>query len=200
MIAFGPDGYLYIGTGDGGGAGDPWDNAHRAGTVLGKILRIDVAGRPYSVPAGNPFVGRTGARPEIWALGLRNPWRFSFDRATGELWIGDVGQGAWEEIDVEDPRQGGGRDYGWRTMEGLHCFRPRCGCSPSGLVLPIHEYGHDLGCSVTGGYVYRGSALPDLVGRYLFSDYCPGTIWSLERGRAPDAAPRVTTCSRAAAR
>ena len=191
MIAFGPDGYLWIGTGDGGGAGDPWDNARRAATLLGKILRIDVSGRPYTVPAGNPLVGRAGARPEIWALGLRNPWRFSFDRATGELWIGDVGQGAWEEIDVEAPRQGGGLDYGWRTMEGRHCFRPRFGCGTAGLALPVHEYGHDEGCAVTGGYVYRGHALSALVGRYLFADYCSGTVWALERGAAADAAPRV---------
>ena len=181
MIAFGPDGFLYHGTGDGGSAGDPWDNARDRRQLLGKILRIDVAAEPYAIPPGNPFA-RGGGAPEVWAYGLRNPWRFSFDRATGELWIGDVGQNAWEEIDVEDPRRGGGRDYGWKTMEGLHCFSPRRGCDPQGLELPVHEYGHDAGCSVTGGYVYRGRELPDLVGSYLFSDYCKGTIWSLVRG------------------
>lgn len=181
MIAFGPDGFLWIGTGDGGRAGDPWDNARDLGSRLGKMLRIDVSTNPYRVPPDNPYVGRRGAAPEIWALGLRNPWRFSFDRETGELWIGDVGQGAWEEIDVEDPKAGGGRNYGWRTMEGRHCFDPRRGCDAAGLTLPVHEYGHGLGCSVTGGYVYRGRAIPELAGRYLFSDYCRGTIWALER-------------------
>ena len=181
MLAFGPDGFLYHGTGDGGSAGDPWNNAQDTDSPLGKILRLDVRVEPYAIPPDNPFA-RGGGAPEVWAYGLRNPWRFSFDRATGELWIGDVGQNAWEEVNVEDPRRGGGRNYGWKTMEGLHCFSPRTGCDPEGLQLPVHEYGHDLGCSVTGGYVYRGQAIPELAGRYLFSDYCRGTIWSLERG------------------
>jgi len=180
MIAFGPDGMLWIATGDGGSAGDPWDNARDRDSLLGKILRLDVSGTGYAVPPDNPFV-RGGGRPEIWALGLRNPWRFSFDRATGELWIGDVGQADWEEIDVEDPKAGGGRHYGWKTMEGRHCYSPKTGCDPSGLVLPVHEYGHDLGCSVTGGYVYRGAALPALRGSYLFADFCRGTLWALRR-------------------
>jgi len=189
MLAFGPDGMLWIGTGDGGRAGDPWDHARDLDSLLGKILRIDVSGAAdapagYRVPADNPFVGRRGARGEIWALGLRNPWRFSFDRASGELWIGDVGQNAWEEIDVEDPGQGGGRHYGWRTMEGFHCFDPARGCPTEGLTLPVHEYSHDVGCSVTGGYVYRGRAIPALAGRYLFADYCTGTVWGLERDAA----------------
>lgn len=196
MIAFGPDGYLWIGTGDGGSAGDPWDHARDPGSRLGKMLRIDVSSHPYRVPADNPFLGRRGAAPEVWALGLRNPWRFSFDRESGELWIGDVGQGAWEEIDVEDPKQGGGRHYGWRTMEGNHCFDPRRGCDTTGLTPPVHEYGHDLGCSVTGGYVYRGRAIPDLAGRYLFSDYCRGTIWSLERSAGDPARVQVLVESR----
>lgn len=196
MIAFGPDGYLWIGSGDGGRAGDPWDNARDLGSRLGKMLRIDVSTRPYRVPPDNPFVGRRGAAAEVWALGLRNPWRFSFDRETGELWIGDVGQGAWEEIDVEDPRAGGGRHYGWRTMEGRHCFDPRRGCDPGGLTLPIHEYGHDQGCSVTGGYVYRGLAIPALSGHYLFSDYCRGTVWALRRDESGAARVEVLLESR----
>jgi glucose/arabinose dehydrogenase len=186
MIAFGPDGKLWIGTGDGGSGGDPWDNARDRRSLLGKMLRIAPTADGYEVPADNPFAGERGARGEIWALGLRNPWRFSFDRATGELWIGDVGQNAWEEIDVEDPREGGGLHYGWKTTEGRHCYAPRQGCDTSGLTLPIHEYGRDEGCSVTGGYVYRGRAIPGLAGHYLFSDYCNGTVWSLvrEQGRA----------------
>jgi glucose/arabinose dehydrogenase len=189
MLAFGPDGYLWIGTGDGGSAGDPWDNAQNPKSLLGKMLRIDVRTKPYAIPPDNPWVGRAGYRPELWAIGLRNPWRYSFDRETGELWIGDVGQNAWEEIDVEDPKAGGGRNYGWRTMEGNHCFSPRQLCLGAGLEPPVWEYGHDRGCSVTGGYVYRGRALPGLAGRYLFGDYCSGTIWALER--TPDGEVRV---------
>lgn len=171
MIAFGPDGRLWAGTGDGGSGGDPWDNARNPESLLGKMLRLDV-----SANAGTP-----AAAPEIWALGLRNPWRFSFDRATGEIWIGDVGQNAWEEIDVADSRRPAPLHFGWRTMEGLHCYDPRPGCDAQGLELPIHEYGHDAGCSVTGGYVYRGRAIPALAGTYLFADYCNGTVWSLVR-------------------
>jgi glucose/arabinose dehydrogenase len=181
MIAFGPDGHLWIGTGDGGSAGDPWNNAQDTGSLLGKILRLEVGREPYGIPADNPFADGRRGRPEVWAFGLRNPWRFSFDRATGELWVADVGQYAWEEISVEDPRLGGGLNYGWKTMEGLHCFSPRKGCDASGLHLPVYEYGHDQGCSVTGGYVYRGQELPDLVGRYVFSDYCSGRLWALRR-------------------
>jgi glucose/arabinose dehydrogenase len=182
MITFGPDGYLWYGTGDGGRAGDPWDNARNPASLLGKILRLDVRREPYGIPPENPFALMGGGRAEIWALGLRNPWRFSFDRVTGELWIGDVGQNAWEEVDVEDPRRGGGYHYGWRTMEGPGCYSPRRDCDREGLTLPIHAYGHDQGCSVTGGYVYRGRAIPALVGTYLFSDYCSGTLWGLRRG------------------
>ncbi len=182
MIAFGPDGYLWVGTGDGGSAGDPWGNAQNPKSLLGKMLRIDVRSRPYAIPADNPWLGRDGFRPELWALGLRNPWRFSFDRATGELWIGDVGQFAWEEIDLADSKQGG-QNFGWKHMEGAHCYDPKQGCEAGGLELPIHEYGHDRGCSVTGGYVYRGSDLPSLSGSYLFSDYCRGTVWTLERSQ-----------------
>jgi glucose/arabinose dehydrogenase len=181
MLAFGPDGYLWIGTGDGGSAGDPWGNAQNPKSLLGKMLRIDVRTRPYSIPADNPWRNESGHRPELWAIGLRNPWRYSFDRVTGELWIGDVGQFAWEEIDAVDSRRGG-RNFGWNRMEAAHCYEPKRGCVSAGLELPIHEYGHDRGCSVTGGYVYRGNAIPALAGRYLFSDYCSGTVWSLERG------------------
>ena len=173
---FGPDGMLYIGMGDGGSGGDPLNNGQRLDTLLGKFLRIDVdGGSPYRVPPDNPFVDRPGARPEIWAYGQRNPWRFSFDRATGRLFLADVGQNRWEEIDLIEK----GGNYGWRLMEGAHCFNPETGCNTTGLILPIMEYGRDLGCSITGGYVYRGTRIRDLVGRYLFSDYCTGRLWSL---------------------
>jgi glucose/arabinose dehydrogenase len=194
MILFGPDGYLWIGTGDGGSGGDPWNNAQNPKSLLGKMLRIDVRSQPYAVPADNPWAGRRGYRPELWAIGLRNPWRYSFDRATGELWIGDVGQVAWEEIHVEPPGSGG-RNYGWRILEGSHCFSPGSGCPTAGLELPIHEYGHDHGCSVTGGYVYRGRDIPELAGAYLFADYCGGTVWTLERG--VDGRPTVAPLLRA---
>lgn len=178
---FGPDGMLYIGLGDGGSARDPFDNGQRLDTLLGKLLRIDVDGSaPYRVPSDNPFVNRAGARGEIWAYGLRNPWRFSFDRANGRLLLGDVGQNRWEEIDII---QRGG-NYGWRIMEGAHCHIPEVGCDQTGLEPPIAEYatGQD-GCSVTGGFVYRGSRIPALVGRYVFGDYCSGRIWMLTETR-----------------
>lgn len=171
---FGPDGMLYIGMGDGGSARDPFDNGQRLDTLLGKLLRIDVDGdTPYRVPSNNPFVNRAGARGEIWAYGLRNPWRFSFDRANGRLFLGDVGQNRWEEIDII---QRGG-NYGWRIMEGAHCHIPTAGCDQTGLELPIAEYatGQD-GCSVTGGFVYRGNRIAALTGRYVFGDYCSGRI------------------------
>ena len=173
---FGPDGMLYIGTGDGGSGGDPLNNGQRRDTLLGKLLRVDVdAGTPYRVPPDNPFVGRAAVRGEIWASGLRNPWRFSFDRATGRLFLADVGQNAWEEVDVI--RKGG--NYGWNIMEGAHCFQPPAGCNRAGLQLPIAEYRTSLGCAITGGYVYRGSRIGELVGRYLFADYCGGQLWVL---------------------
>jgi glucose/arabinose dehydrogenase len=183
QLQFGPDGYLYIGMGDGGSGGDPLDNAQRLTTLLGKMLRIDVdGGVPYAIPPDNPFRGSPPARPEIWASGLRNPWRFGFDRATGDLFIGDVGQGAWEEIDYQPAGSPGGENYGWRLMEGAHCFNPSSGCNPGTLTLPILEYGHALGCSVTGGYRYRGAGIPAIQGQYLFSDWCSGRIW----GASPD--------------
>ena len=173
---FGPDGMLYIGMGDGGSGGDPMNAGQRLDTLLGKLLRIDVDGAaPYAIPPDNPFVNRAGARGEIWAYGLRNPWRFSFDRATGRLFLADVGQNQWEEINIIER----GGNYGWRTMEGAHCFNPSTGCDRTGLALPIAEYDHEQGCSVTGGYVYRGSRIRALVGRYLFADYCSGRIWVL---------------------
>ena len=176
MIAFGPDGFLYVGLGDGGSGGDPRGNGQDLGTLLGSILRIDVqgasAGAPYRVPADNPFVGVAGAREEIWAYGLRNPWRFSFDPATGDLWAADVGQADREEIDLVLP----GRNYGWNTMEGTNCFLT-ADCDRSGLEPPVVEYGHGLGCSVTGGYVYRGAAVPALSGVYVYADFCTGRIW-----------------------
>jgi glucose/arabinose dehydrogenase len=198
-IAFGPDGFLYVGFGDGGSAGDPGNRAQSLGTLLGKLLRIDVNRRtgtlPYGIPATNPFVGRTGL-DQIWAYGLRNPWRWSFDRATGDLWIGDVGQDTWEEVDrapaTHGRNAGRGLNFGWRTMEASHCYSPSSGCSRTGKTLPLTEYRHTNGrCSITGGFVYRGSRYPDLVGAYLFADYCSGEIWYLDRGAARGTAPRL---------
>ena len=204
QIAFGADGYLYIATGDGGGGGDPDENGQDATSLLGKILRIDVEWDPslpvtpyqvylplvlngegnpqilaYRIPSDNPFVGKAGYREEIWALGLRNPWRFSFDRSTGDLYIGDVGQSSWEEIDFQVASSLGGENYGWNEMEGSHCYLP--GCETSGMTLPVFEYPThvDGSCSVTGGYVYRGVDYPSLQGVYLFADYCNGRITGL---------------------
>ncbi len=182
-LAFGPaDGYLYIGLGDGGSGGDPQNYAQNPDSLLGKILRIDTESGavPYGLPAGNPYLARPGYRPEIWALGLRNPWRFSFDRETRDLYIGDVGQSQWEEIDYQPAASGGGENYGWRIYEGRHDFLPLPGgLPPERYAAPIAEYAHSLGCSVTGGYVYRGSAYPGLRGIYLYGDYCSGRIWGL---------------------
>ncbi len=181
LVLFGPDGRLYAGLGDGGGGGDPDENGQDLGTLLGKILRLDVDGsQPYSVPPDNPFVGQAGARGEIWAYGLRNPWRFSFDRQTGDLYIADVGQNAFEEVNAVAAGVAPGLNYGWNIMEGTHCFEPEQGCDQNGLTLPVIEYGRSDGCSVTGGYVYRGSALPDLGGTYFYSDFCEGFIRSFE--------------------
>jgi glucose/arabinose dehydrogenase len=181
-VAFGPDGYLYISTGDGGSGGDPHDNGQRLDTLLGKILRIDVDGATgdarYAVPPDNPFVDVADAAPEIWLLGLRNPWRMSFDRETGDLWIGDVGQGEWEEVDVA--RGGvGGLNFGWRRVEGFECFDGD-DCDDPSYVMPVTAYGHDLGCSVVGGIVYRGTDQPLLTGGYIYSDWCGGNVWLLD--------------------
>ena len=198
-IVFGPDGDLYVGFGDGGGAGDPGNRAQNLGTMLGKLLRIDVNRRtgtlPYGIPATNPFVGRAGL-DQIWAVGLRNPWRWSFDRATGDLWIGDVGQDTWEEVDravaSRGRNAGRGLNFGWRVMEASHCYAPSSGCSRTGKTLPLTEYRHTNGrCSVTGGFVYRGTRFPDLVGAYLFADYCSGEVWYVDRGAARGTAPRL---------
>ncbi|MBI4495127.1 MAG: PQQ-dependent sugar dehydrogenase [Chloroflexi bacterium] len=182
-LVFGPDGYLWIGLGDGGGAGDQFHNAQDGHSLLGKLLRLDVdSAEPYAVPHDNPFVGSSEVQPEVWALGLRNPWRYSFDRATNDLFIADVGQNAFEEIDLLRSTEPGGQNYGWPIMEGLHCFPASQPCDRSGLELPIAEYGHNLGCSATGGFVYRGQAFPQLVGLYLFGDFCSGRVWSLREG------------------
>jgi glucose/arabinose dehydrogenase len=178
-LAFGPDGYLYIGMGDGGYGGDPFGHGQNRGTLLGKLLRIDIErGDPYAIPPTNPFVGQSGARGEVWALGLRNPWQFSFDRATGDLYIGDVGQERYEEINFQPAASRGGENYGWVVMEGNQCNPPDRSCNQTGLVLPVAVYGH-VGCaSVTGGYVYRGYREP-LVGAYFYADYCRGRFWAL---------------------
>ncbi|MCB0194010.1 MAG: PQQ-dependent sugar dehydrogenase [Anaerolineae bacterium] len=183
QVAFGPDGYLYVGMGDGGSANDPENRAQDLGALLGKILRLDVdAGAPYGVPESNPFVADSQARPEIWSYGWRNPWRFSFDTATGDLYVADVGQNQYEEVHVELDGTGGGQNYGWRIMEGLHCFNPT-NCDPQALelVLPIAEYDHTQGCSITGGYTYRGQQSPNLDGIYFYGDYCTGIIWGLRQ-------------------
>jgi glucose/arabinose dehydrogenase len=179
LVLFGPDRKLYIGLGDGGGAGDPYDNGQNLGTLLGKILRIDVDARsPYAIPADNPF-RRGGARGEVWVYGLRNPWRFSFDRETGDFYVADVGQNRREEVNAVSKAELAGRNYGWNTMEGSECFEPRRGCTRSGLTLPVLDYANGTeGCSVTGGYVYRGSAVPELQGTYFFSDFCAGFVRS----------------------
>jgi glucose/arabinose dehydrogenase len=190
MVAFGPDGYLYIGRGDGGSRGDPQNRAQNPHEWLGKILRIDVDHeQPYAIPKGNPFVAG-GGRPEIFAFGIRNPWRFSFDRETGMLWLADVGQYKWEEVDLVVA----GGNYGWRIMEGTHCYNPDEGCSPDGLIFPIAEYGHEQGrCSITGGYVYRGPSIQALRGTYVFGDYCSGELFTLSASanRRTSTVPRV---------
>ena len=169
LVMFGPDGRLYVGMGDGGGGGDPREAGQDPTQLLGKLLRLDVdAARPYAIPAGNPYAGRTDGRAEIWALGLRNPWRFSFDRTANLLYLADVGQNRLEEVNVV-PASQAGVNYGWDLMEGSDCFEPSSGCNQAGLTLPVATYTHTDGCSVTGGFVYRGSRFPELVGRYVFT-------------------------------
>lgn len=178
LVAFGPDGMLYIGMGDGGSGGDPQGNAQDRGSLLGKLLRIDVDGAaPYAVPGDNPFVGEEGARGEVWAYGLRNPWRFAFDRGTGDFYVADVGQNRLEEVNAV-AGAGRGLDYGWNVMEGDECFEPGEGCQTAGRTLPVVVYDHGDGCSVSGGHVYRGGAIPDLRGTYFYSDFCSGFVRS----------------------
>jgi glucose/arabinose dehydrogenase len=190
MIAFGPDGHLYIGMGDGGSGGDPKGNGQDTSVLLGKMLRIDVAGdrtetrdTEYGIPPDNPFADSTKDAREIWATGLRNPWRFSFDRATGDLWIGDVGQNAWEEIDFQEAGSTGGKNYGWNVFEGTHTYPPDAPMPSDAekYVQPLVEYDRKAGQSVTGGYVYRGIAQPDLLGTYFYGDYSTGRVWGLRR-------------------
>lgn len=181
QIVFGPDGYFYVTLGDGGSGGDPENNGQDATTLLGSILRIDVDAAPdgstYGIPADNPFAGNTnGRREEIFAYGLRNPWRISFDEESGRLWAADVGQNAYEEVDVIEK----GRNYGWNVMEGFHCYKPSSGCDKEGIVEPVAEYDHSQGSSITGGYVYRGENVPQLSGKYVYADYTSGRIWTLD--------------------
>lgn len=191
-IGFDATGMLLVALGDGGAGGDPENRASDPGILLGKMLRLDVlgatGGAPYAIPADNPYTGQAGARPEILHIGLRNPFRASVDPATGDLWIGDVGQNAWEEVDTA-PGDARGLDYGWRRWEGRHCYDPATGCDPAGVTMPVTEYGHGAGCSVIGGVVYHGDAVPDLRGGYLFSDYCTGTLWGIDAGLAAAQAP-----------
>ena len=190
QLQFGPDGYLYIGMGDGGAGGDPDNRAQSLNDLLGKMLRIDVNTQRYTIPPSNPFFNDPSVRNEIWAYGLRNPWRFTFDRLTGDLWIADVGQGLWEEIDFQPATSIGGENYGWRRMEGTHCFNPPNNCNNGNLALPVIEYGHSGGaCSVTGGYVYRGARYPRLHDLYIYGDFCNGRIWGASR----DGAGRLVT-------
>jgi len=184
LVRFGPDGYLYAGFGDGGAGGDPLGNGQNPFTLLGTIVRLDVSGgpgKPYVIPPDNPFADGAKGAPEVWAWGLRNPWRFAFDRETGDLWIADVGQDWIEEIDFQPASSKGGENYGWNAMEGSSCYAED-DCDPSAFVPPVAEYTHDEGCSVTGGDVYRGTTLPALDGVYLFADFCIGSVWGL----APD--------------
>jgi len=194
QIAFGPDGYLYVALGDGGGGGDTYHNGQNLGSLLAKLLRLNVdAGSPYSIPPDNPFVGRTGAKEETWDYGLRNPWRFSFDRLNGDIYIGDVGQNLYEEVDYE-PHRAGGKNYGWSIMEGLHCYNSSM-CNRAGLTLPVAEYSHQDGCSITGGYIYRGSEIPELNGVYFYGDYCTGIVRSfkIDQGKAVNAQDWTST-------
>jgi len=177
LLMFGADGKLYVGLGDGGSGGDPQGNGQNPAVLLGKILRLDVdAAQPYAIPSDNPFAGQAGKRGEIWITGVRNPWRYAFDRDAGLLYVADVGQNQWEEVDVL-PASTGGQNLGWNLMEGTHCYGGT-GCVQQGLTLPVLEYSHADGCSITGGFVYRGSALPSLRGHYFYSDYCNGWLRS----------------------
>ncbi len=200
-IQFGPDGYLYISIGDGGKAGDPLNAGQDLSSLFGKIIRIDIEQKPYGIPKSNPFFGQKDKREEIWAWGLRNVWRFSFDKQTGDKYLADVGQNKWEEVNFEPASSKGGLNYGWRIMEANHCYDPKENCPTDGLIKPIIEYPNDAnhpafafriieelsfsetdveGCSVTGGYVYRGQKIKSMQGQYIFGDYCSGNIWTLK--------------------
>ena len=200
-IQFGPDGYLYISIGDGGKAGDPLNAGQDLSSLFGKIIRIDIEQEPYGIPKSNPFFGQKDKREEIWAWGLRNVWRFSFDKQTGDKYLADVGQNKWEEVNFEPASSKGGLNYGWRIMEANHCYDPKENCPTEGLIKPIIEYPNDAnhpafafriieelsfsetdveGCSVTGGYVYRGQKIKSMQGQYIFGDYCSGNIWTLK--------------------
>jgi hypothetical protein len=188
-VLFGPDEMLYIAMGDGGSGGDPQNHGQNRGDILGDLLRIDVNnGDPYAIPPNNPFVNTAGARGEIWGWGLRNPWRIAFDPAAGALYIADVGQNQWEEINVVQAGEGG-LNYGWRIMEGAHCYSPSTGCNMQNLVLPVMEYSHSDGCSLSGGFVYRGTRIPEISGHYFYGDFCRGWIRSFRfaNGQALDA-------------
>jgi hypothetical protein len=181
MIGFGADGMLYIGLGDGDIGGDPLSRTQDSTSLIGKMLRLDVdAGNPYGIPPDNPYVGRAGWRGEIWQLGLRNPWRWSFDRQLGDLYLGDVGENLWEEIDHRAAPVAGGNNFGWPIMEGKNCYQPAVNCFTGGVVLPVLEYPHGRACAVTGGYVYRGARYPDLQGTYFYGDYCGGWVRSFK--------------------
>ena len=188
-LLFGPDGMLYLGLGDGGWGGDPLGSGQDIGTLLGSVIRIDVRGasaeEPYAVPADNPMVDREGARPEIWAYGMRNPWRMSFDGETGFLWAGDVGQDRAEEIDIIQP----GGNFGWNITEGKSCFPQDEECDLTGITMPVWEYGRSHGCSIIGGYVYRGQAIPSLRGWYVYADYCTGLVWGIHAETAAEGGP-----------
>jgi glucose/arabinose dehydrogenase len=186
-LQFGNDGYLYISTGDGGSGGDPLNNGQSLNTLLGKLLRIDVDIDPgtYNIPSDNPFVGNGSALDEIWAYGLRNPWQYSFDSLTHDLYIADVGQNVWEEINFTSSESTGGENYGWRIMEGAHCY-PSDPCDDTGLQYPVAEYSHAFGCSITGIGVCRASTEPDITGIYFAGDYCSGRIWGLARNLADE--------------
>ena len=177
QLQFGPDGMLYLGTGDGGGAGDPLGSGQNTDALLGKILRLDVRTLPYRIPPDNPFVGQPGKRAEIWAYGVRNPWRFAFDGATRSLYIADVGQSSREEVNVA-AADAAGLNYGWNAWEGTMCYPSGTACSPAGITMPVLDYDHANGCSITGGYVYRGALLPEVAGRYFYSDFCNGWLRS----------------------
>lgn len=187
MLAFGPDGYLYAGLGDGGGQGDPKGSGQDLYSVLGSVIRIapNPSGSGYTIPADNPYADGDQGAPEVWAKGLRNPWRLSFDRLTGDLYIGDVGQGQFEEVDWIPADSPGGENFGWNTLEGYQCYLTES-CDETGLTPPIFVYSHDFGCSIVGGYVYRGEEYPDMYGVYLFADYCTGLLWGMAKDAEGD--------------